>query len=91
MAEINTGGNKLTYKTYFLYSKDETGEKIGICNLCRDKKVEKNVKMKNGNTSGLKKHLNIYHPQEYKLLFGHITAKKQVTKQNTLEVFVSFL
>lgn len=90
MAEIDSENNKVTLKKYFIYSKDKQGDKIGVCNLCKNKNIEKTIKMKQGNTSGLKSHLHIYHIQEYNLLYGSFSRKKSISNQTSLEVFVSF-
>lgn len=92
MTETNTVEKKITYKTYFSYSNDESLGRIGTCLLCQAKNIEKKIKMKQGNTSGLKQHLKLYHQYEYKILFGTTTSTKhKVSNQQTLEVFVSIL
>lgn len=49
------------YKQWFIYSAPD-GEKQAMCKICKkEKKVDKYIKMKNYNTSGLKKHLQTCH------------------------------
>ena len=80
------------YKLYFQYSTNAQCEKIGVCLLCKNKNVAKEIKMKNANTTGLKYHLNKDHKVEAQLLFGSQETKKRITlpsNQKTMGLFVS--
>lgn len=75
------------YQLYYRFEK-KNNEKIGICRECAKKNLHKELKMKNCNTTGLKKHLQVSHPLIYQTMFGLTIAKKsdQVLKQqSTLE------
>lgn len=72
-------------KKYFSYSIDKDKMKFGKCLICEsEKKVKKFIKMKDSNTSGLKKHLLSCHPKVYNDAY-----KKEITplanKQLTIE------
>lgn len=47
---------------------DETRDKFAVCKLCTTKEVI--IKMKNGNTTGLKRHLQSRHRYEFEQLFN---------------------
>ena len=82
--------NRPTYKTYFEYTKNKTNERIGICLLCKTAGLQKEIKMKNGNTTGLKFHLNKDHKSEYHTLFGSELGKVKSSipqGQRTLDIF----
>lgn len=76
---------KISYETFFTYEHIEK-EKQGRCKICASV-----IKMKNSNTSGLKKHLNARHKKEFKQMFPTVESKqkKQVTKNKTIESFFS--
>lgn len=63
-----SSAKKTGYSQFFQYHKDD--EPCATCMLCQKHKVKKVIKMKQGNTSGLKKHLNAAHKSEYNKLFG---------------------
>lgn len=71
------------YKKYFKYEK-RGREKVGICLECFQINVHREVKMANGNTSGLRKHLEIYHPIIFKAEFAAVVQVKKEEKQSTL-------
>lgn len=50
---------------------------IGVCKLCQHKKVE--IKMKNRNTSGLRKHLLSFHEKESQIF---LPVRKQTISQS---------
>lgn len=56
------------------------GDKIGICLLCNP---QKDIKMKNRNTSGLRRHLQRKHPQEFeKVCVSKETFEQPVIPSN---------
>ena len=71
--------------------KQKNNDKVGVCLLCQDKNVIKEIKMKNSNTTGLKKHLERNHKKAYEDLFGSKTIKDKILskKQNTIDVFLN--
>ena len=79
----------VTYKTYFKYTKNTANEKIGLCLLCKNGGLTKEVKMKNSNTSGLKFHLSKDHKREYHILFGSPVMKTPSISQDqkTMDLF----
>lgn len=81
LIEESTGNP--TYRTYFSYEKNASGEKIGVCKTCPDRATSKVIKMKNGNTSGLKYHLKRYHPAVYQKLFGSNSADEKKSTTNS--------
>lgn len=78
------------YKTYFKYE-TRNNEKVGVCLLCQKQNVTKELKMKNGNTTGLKKHLERNHEKAYEHLFGPKAIKRKtlIEKQKTMDVFLN--
>ena len=79
-----------TYKTYFKYE-TKNNDKIGVCLLCQKENVTKEIKMKNSNTTGLKKHLAKDHKKAYEDLFGSKAMKNKILseKQKTIDVFLN--
>ena len=49
----NKSDEKINYATYFKYEINNT-EKVAVCLLCKNKSINKIIKRKNGNTTGLK-------------------------------------
>lgn len=90
MSEINSEIKKIDLKSYFIYSKNDLGEKIGVCKICQDNKIEKSIKMKQGNTTGLKLHINNRHKQEFNILYGSFSEKNKNSEksQQSLETFL---
>lgn len=58
------------YTCYYTMS-DAKGEKFGICRFCTQM-----IKMKKSNTSGLRRHLKAWHPQEY-IKFASVKTKQK--------------
>lgn len=52
----------------FTISFDENNKKFATCNLCTEN--IKTIKMTNGNTTGLKRHLEREHTELYKEIYG---------------------
>ena len=65
----NSPEEKIRYSSFFRFNRIQGG-KQGICFLCEEQKIVKIIKMKNGNTSGLKKHLQLYHPCKFDVMFN---------------------
>ena len=61
---------KSGYASCFEYSTTDS-EKFGKCILCAEKKIPKIIKMKNANTTGLKKHLRCKHRKVFEKMFGN--------------------
>lgn len=77
------------YKTYFKYE-TKNNDKIGVCLLCQEKNVIKEIKIKNSNTTGLKKHLEKSHQKAYEDLFGKTIKDKILPeKQKTINIFLN--
>lgn len=78
------------YLDYFKYETKE-GAKTGVCLICENLKINTSIKMKGGNTKGLKYHLSKNHPTEFSMFFGgdntNITKQKQ---QKTISQMFSF-
>ncbi|KAJ8685528.1 hypothetical protein QAD02_021321 [Eretmocerus hayati] len=70
---------KKDYSKYFEFDHHEEG-KLGICRICKNKNVKKEVKMKQSNASGLQRHLKISHQKEYEVLFGSKQTPKKASK-----------
>lgn len=81
---------RCNYKTYFEY-KTRNNEKVGVCLLCQKENVTKELKMKNSNTTGLKKHLEKNHEEAYKHLFGSKAIKHKILpeKHKTMDLFLN--
>lgn len=60
---VKEGNKEITYVTYYEVTL-EGKTKFGQCRLC-----SKKIKMKNANTSGLKRHLFAKHPEQYKKVY----------------------
>jgi len=58
----------VNFKIHFKVS--ELKDKIGVCLLCEKKNIEKIIKMKSANTTGLKRHLERYHNDIYNSMFS---------------------
>ncbi|KYN02294.1 hypothetical protein ALC62_06891 [Cyphomyrmex costatus] len=58
----------LNYKIHFKVS--GLKDKIGVCLLCEKKNIDRKIKMKNANTTGLKRHLERYHKDIYDSKFA---------------------
>jgi hypothetical protein len=56
------------YKIYFKVS--GLKDKIGVCLLCEKKNIDRKIKMKNGNTTGLKRHIERHHKDIYESKFA---------------------
>lgn len=65
------------YSKYFQY--DKQGQQTAKCLLCEQKNMEKILKMKDGNTSSLRKHLLAKHKTQYDELIGCRVPKNQST------------
>ena len=59
--ELNT--EKIKYSNYFEFI-EETGQKYGVCKLCKVKDKQIKIKRRQLNTSGLKRHLITSHGEE---------------------------
>lgn len=82
---------KLDYKKYFKYEKIE-GDKHGKCLTCERNKKTKYIKMKDHNTSGLKKHLRSCHKSLFSQEFGDSnTLPNQRTIKEAFMQQVKFL
>lgn len=84
-------------KKYFLYIVEEK-EKFGKCLICeREKKSKKLIKMKDSNTTGLKKHLMSCHKEIFNKIFkkddGQLTIKQSIEQasKNSLIHDLAFL
>lgn len=67
-----TSGSKVTekYTKYFSIVRISGGDKSAHCKICEKfNGIKKPIKMKDSNTSGLKRHLQYKHPTEYKRVF----------------------
>jgi len=80
------------YKTYFRYE-TKNNDKVGVCLLCqKENNVIKEIKMKNSNTTGLKKHLQKCHKKAFENLFGPKAINGTFIlpeKQKTVDVFLN--
>lgn len=83
-----TSSNENPYQQYFKFKKPPNSLKIGICQECepREGPSRGEIKMKDSNTSGLKRHLEIYHEKIYESLFGKPVLE---STQKTLKSFVT--
>lgn len=83
---------KIYYKNYFEYTTNDQKEKIGVCLICLEKDLRKEFKMKNGNTKGIKGHLERDHKEIYDLHFDPTSSKSQPSlpkNQTTLDDFTN--
>lgn len=60
------------FRKYFSYEKSANSVKVGICKSCKNRTV---IKMKNSNTTRLKRHLMTHHADIYTLLFEKLPVK----------------
>lgn len=58
-------------------SVDENNIKFATCKLCTC--PTKPIKMANGNTTGVKRHLERYHPEQYVAIYGEASKKVHIT------------
>ena len=81
---------KCNYKSYFKYE-IKNNCKDGICLLCAKENINKRIKMKNSNTTGLKKHLERSHKKVYQELFLSKTMKDKILseKRKTIDVLLN--
>lgn len=77
-----SSGKRIGYSKYFKYNRLTDTEQTATCLLCQKIKKEKTLKMKNGNTNGLKKHLFAFHKGEHEEMFGQNLPKNQRTISN---------
>lgn len=61
---------------FFNMDRDDKKNKFGTCKLYKQQKIIKNIKMKDFNTTGLKRHLKNTHGKEFRQLYG-LTSKHQ--------------
>ena len=73
---------KISYLTYFKYE-TINAEKVAVCLLCERCSLNKIIKRKNVNTTGVKHHLKT-HPAEYKTMFPS-EFKAELKGQKTLD------
>lgn len=64
-------------------------DKIGVCLLCEKKNIEKIIKMKSANTTGLKRHLERYHRDIYNSIFSKNKAAPDQKKLTDMLTKVS--
>lgn len=90
-AEEITVTKQCNYKSYFFRYETKNNDKVGTCLLCQKENMIKEIKMKNSNTTGLKKHLEKNHKKVYENLFGSKTVKDKILpeKQKTIDVFLN--
>ena len=89
ISDTNSLEEKISYSSFFRFDRIQD-EKQGTCILCKEQKIIKIIKMKNCNTSGLKKHLKIYHPLKFDIMFNskENNASSAKTNQQTLKEFL---
>ena len=80
--EVSVNIKKISYLTYFKYE-TINAEKVAVCLLCERFSLNKIIKRKNGNTTGVKHHLKT-HPAEYKTMFPS-EFKAELKGQKTLD------
>lgn len=62
----------------FNYGTDTDGQKFAKCTLCENSKgLGKIIKMKNGNTSGIKRHIQSSHKEFFEEIYGENISLKQ--------------
>ncbi|XP_033231065.1 uncharacterized protein LOC117182131 isoform X2 [Belonocnema kinseyi] len=59
----------LRHMFQFAYKNSDTIKKFAVCLLCKANGDDKEIKMTEGNTSGLSKHLRNYHEAEYEATY----------------------
>ncbi|CAH0559358.1 unnamed protein product [Brassicogethes aeneus] len=74
------------YLDYFKYELKE-GAKTGVCLICEKNKKDTSIKMKSGNTKGLKYHLSKNHPTEFSMFFGKDNKKSSKQQKTIAEIF----
>jgi len=78
---------------FILDMKQKNNDKVGVCLLCqKENNVIKEIKMKNSNTTGLKKHLQKCHKKAFENLFGPKAINGTFIlpeKQKTVDVFLN--
>lgn len=67
---------KINYKDFFEYTVINH-EHIAICLECTKTNISKKLKMKNRNTTGLKKHLESKHKEIFKIYFSSTETKQK--------------
>lgn len=65
--KTSSKSNKSKFSDFFNIISEDGNEVFGLCTLCKSKKVK--IKMKNRNTSGLRKHLLAMHKNEAQQVF----------------------
>lgn len=75
-ADYWTGDKKALLEKAFEFVKRENLCKVAVCKLCTEKKE---VKMKDGNTSGIRKHLLNAHSHIYELIYTNNGSKSKLT------------
>ena len=81
------------FRKYFTYETTAVS-KFGVCQLCRENSgIRTEIKMKQSNTTGLKRHLMVKHVEVYESLFGKrpaaISSAGALQGQTNLERFVT--
>lgn len=79
------------FRKYFTYVTTAVS-KFGVCKLCRENSgIRAEIKMKQSNTTGLKRHLMVKHLEVYESLFGKrpaaISSSKQLLKPKNFELY----
>ncbi|XP_033220573.1 uncharacterized protein LOC117175112 isoform X2 [Belonocnema kinseyi] len=65
-------------KSEFVWSTNESvNKKVAVCLLCKSRGLEKEIKMADSDTSGLKKHLLKEHPTEYEVTYLQSKSTQQ--------------
>ena len=64
-------------------TKKKGHEKIGICLECEKKNLHKELKMKNGNTTGIKKHFMSIHNEVYRTTIEGIAERNNAYRQSS--------
>lgn len=78
---------KVDNEKYFTLTRDDSGFKCGKCLSCAKKNIDKNIKMKGGNTTGLRSHLQVFHSKLFEDVCGSIEKKKKIHGQSSLDFF----
>lgn len=77
--KISSAAAKKLRAEVFTISVDENNRKNATCNKC-----SKMIKMSNGNTTGLKRHLERDHSEQYAKMYGTAAAKKVAITNSAL-------
>lgn len=80
---------KFKYPDYFEYFEKE-GKKFARCKLCNEDKKTVNVARTQGNTKGMRKHLERFHEQSF-FDFKKVDAKQKKLTDMTLKVSIIYL